>query len=166
MCQDFLCNIYSSNILYRIIIPGLPHILGLNAAIIVICVLFAIFMPNIGTVLRFSGAACGLTIIFALPILVYLASQQREEAGLSKLNITAHAFIVLLGLANFIAQFFIWTNIINFLYFYNFSLHQSSFHLGNIYFRHCYSDQTIYIFLTRCNQLFWKDFIQTLKEKK
>ena len=106
-CQAFLSNFYSSNILYRIIFPGLPHILGLNASIISICVLFAIFMPNIGTVLRFSGAACGLTIIFALPVLVYLASQRREEAELGRLKITAHAFIVLFGLANFIAQFFI-----------------------------------------------------------
>ena len=79
----------------------------MNASIIIICVLFAIFLPNIGTVLRFSGAACGLAIIFALPILVYLASQRRQEVALGKLNITAHAFIILFGLANFIAQFFI-----------------------------------------------------------
>ena len=79
----------------------------MNASIITICVLFAIFLPNIGTVLRFSGAACGLAIIFALPILVYLASQRRQEVALGKLNITGHAFIILFGLANFLAQFFI-----------------------------------------------------------
>ena len=106
-CQAFLCSIYSWNILQNYI-AGLPQILGLNASIITICVLFAIFLPNIGTVLRFSGAACGLAIIFALPILVYLASQRRQEVALGKLNITAHAFIILFGLANFIAQFFIW----------------------------------------------------------
>ena len=31
---------------------------------------------------------------------------------------------------------------------------------GNIYFIHCFSDQTIYIFLTRCNQYFWKGIIR------
>lgn len=38
--------------IFRSVWPGLPHILALNSSIIVICVLFAIFMPNIGTIIR------------------------------------------------------------------------------------------------------------------
>jgi len=94
--------------IYKNVWPGLPHIVLLNSSIITVCVLFAIYMPNIGTVLRFSGAACGLTIIFALPILVYLASQRRQAAsGLTWTSLVFHSLIVILGVANFIAQFFI-----------------------------------------------------------
>eukprot|EP00091_Calanus_sinicus_P005307 TRINITY_DN15750_c0_g1_i2.p1 TRINITY_DN15750_c0_g1~~TRINITY_DN15750_c0_g1_i2.p1 ORF type:complete len:125 (-),score=18.90 TRINITY_DN15750_c0_g1_i2:43-417(-) len=92
--------------IYRKVWPGLPHILLLNSSIIVVCVLFAMYMPNIGTIIRFSGAACGLTIIFALPILVYLASVKRT-GDLTWNSIILHSFIIMLGAANFIAQFFI-----------------------------------------------------------
>ena len=43
----------SGIIIYRYLYSaGLPHILLLNSSIITVCVLFAIYMPNIGTVLR------------------------------------------------------------------------------------------------------------------
>lgn len=45
--------------------------------IIIVCCLFALFYPNIGTVLSYVGAICGFVIIYLLPILVYLA-QARE----------------------------------------------------------------------------------------
>lgn len=112
--------------IFKTVWPGLGHILALNSSITAICVLFAIYLPNIGTVLRhdisfllnieliekylfdsrFSGAACGLTIIFALPILVYLASARRN-GEISKLSLACHVAIILLGVANFLAQFFI-----------------------------------------------------------
>lgn len=92
--------------IYRTVWPGLPHILLLNSSIIVVCVIFAMYMPNIGTIIRFSGAACGLTIIFALPVMVYLASVKRT-GDLTWNSIILHSFIIMLGAANFIAQFFI-----------------------------------------------------------
>lgn len=92
--------------IFRKVWPGLWHILILNASIIVVCVLFAMYMPNIGTIIRFSGAACGLTIIFALPIMVYLASVKRT-GDLTWNSIILHSFIIMLGALNFIAQFFI-----------------------------------------------------------
>lgn len=92
--------------IYRNVWPGLPHILLLNSSIIVVCVLFAMYMPNIGTIIRFSGAACGLTIIFALPVMVYLASVKRT-GDLTWNSIILHSFIIMLGALNFIAQFFI-----------------------------------------------------------
>ena len=47
-----------------------------------------------------------MTIIFALPIMVYLASKKRE-GPLSKLTLAAHSIVVMFGVANFVAQFFI-----------------------------------------------------------
>ena len=60
-----------------------------------------------GNYFRFSGAACGLVIIFALPILVYLASVRRQTGSISTLSLVLHSIIILLGTCNFLAQFFI-----------------------------------------------------------
>ena len=38
--------------LYNTAWPSMGHVLALNTSIITICVLFAIYLPNIGTVLR------------------------------------------------------------------------------------------------------------------
>ena len=38
--------------IYKTVWPGLGPILTLNSSITAICVLFAIYLPNIGTVLR------------------------------------------------------------------------------------------------------------------
>jgi len=102
----YLLRVSVLYMIFKTIWPGLPHILLLNASIISVCVLFAIYMPNIGTIIRFSGAACGLTIIFALPIMVYLASIKRT-GDLTWNSIILHSFIIMLGALNFIAQFFI-----------------------------------------------------------
>jgi len=93
--------------LYKTVWPGLQHILILNSLIITICVLFAIYVPNIGTVLRFSGAACGLIIIFALPVLVYLANHKKKYGSISYISLIFHSLIIILGTCNFVAQFFI-----------------------------------------------------------
>jgi len=102
----YLLRVSVLYMMFKQIWPGLLHIVLLNASIISVCVLFAIYMPNIGTIIRFSGAACGLTIIFALPIMVYLASVKRT-GDLTWNSIILHSFIIMLGALNFIAQFFI-----------------------------------------------------------
>ena len=43
--------------------------------------LFALFYPNIGTVLSYVGAICGFVIVYLLPVMVHLA-QSREEIEL------------------------------------------------------------------------------------
>jgi len=91
---------------YRSVWPGLSHILVINSSTVVVCILFACFMPHIGTVIRFSGAACGMTIIFALPIMVHMASVKRT-GELSWRSIILHSMIIMLGASNFVAQFFI-----------------------------------------------------------
>jgi len=94
--------------IFKSVWPGFAHVLILNSCTIVLCVLFAIFMPHIGVVIRFSGAACGMTIIFTLPILVHLASVKRTNADdLTWKSIILHSVIIMLGTINFIAQFFI-----------------------------------------------------------
>ena len=128
--QQALVLIFENN--FSTLFAGLTHILVLNSSIIAVCVLFAIYMPNIGTVLRydqclitlsrvkgdiiqyvwynyfrFSGAACGLVIIFALPILVYLASVRRQTGSISTTSLVLHSIIILLGTCNFLAQFLI-----------------------------------------------------------
>ena len=49
---------------------------------ILVCLCFALFYPNIGSVLSYVGAICGFVIIYLLPVMVYL-SQKREEIDLT-----------------------------------------------------------------------------------
>ena len=55
---------------------------------------------------RFSGAACGTTIIFALPVLVHLV-YSRRAGELTWTSLLLHAVIMALGTLNLIAQFLI-----------------------------------------------------------
>ena len=49
--------------------------------IIIVNLMFALFYPNIGTVLSYAGAICGFVIVYLLPVMVHLA-QSREEIDL------------------------------------------------------------------------------------
>jgi len=93
-------------LIFRKVWPGLKYVGLLNAVIISICICFAIFMPKIGTIIRYSGAACGMSMIFTLPVLVHLANSKRA-GHLTCSSILLHILIITFGLANFIAQFFI-----------------------------------------------------------
>ena len=46
---------------------------GIAGVIVLVCTLFALFYPNIGTLLSYVGAVCGFFIIYLLPVLVYVA---------------------------------------------------------------------------------------------
>ena len=92
--------------IFRNLWPGLSYILMLNASCVGVCVMFAVFLPQIGTIIRFSGAACGLMIVFALPVMVYMASVKRT-GHLEWKCIFGHSVIIMLGALNFVAQFFI-----------------------------------------------------------
>ena len=41
--------------IFRNVWPGLKYVLLLNTAVISVCVIFAIFMPKIGTIIRYIG---------------------------------------------------------------------------------------------------------------
>ncbi|VVC32521.1 Amino acid transporter, transmembrane domain [Cinara cedri] len=88
------------------IYPSVLHVIALNCFVIVVCILFAIFMPHIGTVIRFSGAICGFVYIYTLPTMLHLASQRRRNL-LTTGSIMFHISISLVGLANLVAQFFV-----------------------------------------------------------
>ena len=44
----------------------------------ILCLLFALFYPNIGVVMSYVGATCGFACVYILPVIVYLA-QMREK---------------------------------------------------------------------------------------
>uniref|UniRef100_A0A672TPV5 Neutral amino acid transporter 9 n=1 Tax=Strigops habroptila TaxID=2489341 RepID=A0A672TPV5_STRHB len=84
--------------------PSIFHVLILNIAIVGAGVAMAIFYPNIGGIIRYSGATCGLAFVFVYPSLIYVISQHRA-GQLTWPALIIHIFIILLGLANLIAQF-------------------------------------------------------------
>uniref|UniRef100_A0A6P7G4Y3 Sodium-coupled neutral amino acid transporter 9 homolog isoform X1 n=2 Tax=Diabrotica virgifera virgifera TaxID=50390 RepID=A0A6P7G4Y3_DIAVI len=78
----------------------------INFSIVSICILFACFMPRIGTLIRYTGALSGLIYIFVMPSLLKMASL-KQEGALSVPAIFIHVIIIILGILNLISQFFI-----------------------------------------------------------
>ncbi|XP_027462516.1 sodium-coupled neutral amino acid transporter 9 isoform X1 [Zalophus californianus] len=87
------------------IYPSIFHVLILNLIIVGTGVIMACFYPNIGGIIRYSGAACGLAFVFIYPSLIYIISLRREDR-LTWPKLIFHIFIIILGLANLIVQFF------------------------------------------------------------
>ncbi|XP_022240081.1 sodium-coupled neutral amino acid transporter 9 homolog isoform X9 [Limulus polyphemus] len=102
----YLLRIQAMHFLFGCIYPGLKQIVILNSVLLVICILFAIYFPRIGTIIRFSGSFSGLAYVFALPCITYLKAQ-KDERSLTLTSVVFHVFLVLLGFANFVAQFFV-----------------------------------------------------------
>ncbi|XP_022319194.2 neutral amino acid transporter 9-like [Crassostrea virginica] len=86
--------------------PSLKHVLGLNVVLVGICVVFAVFLPHIGSIIGFVGAFCGFSYAILLPCLVYMKTLS-DRGELSPFTVVFHSFLILLGLANFIGQFLI-----------------------------------------------------------
>ncbi|XP_075885357.1 neutral amino acid transporter 9 [Nelusetta ayraudi] len=85
--------------------PSFFHVLTLNVLIVGSGVLVAKFYPNIGSIIRFSGATCGLALVFVFPALVHMISLRRR--GLLRWpSVLFHSALILLGVANLVAQFF------------------------------------------------------------
>ncbi|XP_033637139.1 sodium-coupled neutral amino acid transporter 9-like isoform X2 [Asterias rubens] len=84
--------------------PSWKHVLGLNFILMTVAVLFAVFLPQIGTIIRFSGAFCGLAYVFTLPCVVYML-ELKQQNKLTWPIIIIHSCIIGLGVANFAAQF-------------------------------------------------------------
>ena len=65
--------------------------LAFGQAIVVANLSFALFYPNIGSIMSYVGSVCGFVIIYCLPVMVYLAQSHEEvkfelRGQLSKLN--------------------------------------------------------------------------------
>uniref|UniRef100_A0A671S5U7 Neutral amino acid transporter 9 n=1 Tax=Sinocyclocheilus anshuiensis TaxID=1608454 RepID=A0A671S5U7_9TELE len=58
--------------------PGFLHVFILNILVVGAGVLMARFYPNIGSIIRYSGALCGLALVFVLPSLIHLTSLNRR----------------------------------------------------------------------------------------
>lgn len=63
-----------------------------------------LFSPSLLPFFRYSGATCGLAFVFVYPSLIYVISMHRA-GQLTWPALIIHIFIILLGLANLIAQF-------------------------------------------------------------
>lgn len=68
---------------------------------------FLIFFSSLPSFLRYSGATCGLAFVFVYPSLIYVISLHRA-GQLTWPVLIIHIFIIVLGLANLIAQFLLW----------------------------------------------------------
>ncbi|XP_054014343.1 neutral amino acid transporter 9-like isoform X1 [Hylaeus anthracinus] len=77
-----------------------------NIILVCVCIMFAVFVPYIGTIVRYTGALSGFIYIFTLPSLLYLAIL-KEQKKLTIFSMLLHTSIPILGFLNLIAQFFI-----------------------------------------------------------
>lgn len=85
--------------------PSAVHVAVLNSFNILGCVLFAVFLPRIGTIIRFTGAICGFVYVFTIPCLLYLYSQ-KQKGTLTVPSVIIHTVIPIIGFLNLAAQFF------------------------------------------------------------
>ena len=86
--------------------PSAFHVVFFNVVLLVICALVACFFPSVGTIIRYAGSACGLALIFTLPCLVLLL-KRKEANQLTWEAIVIHGFLIVVGVAIFISQFFL-----------------------------------------------------------
>ncbi|XP_051539515.1 sodium-coupled neutral amino acid transporter 9 [Myxocyprinus asiaticus] len=85
--------------------PGFLHVFALNILVVGAGVLMARFYPNIGSIIRYSGAMCGLALVFVLPSLIHVIALKRR-GELRWPSAVFHWLLVLLGVANLLGQFF------------------------------------------------------------
>ncbi|XP_050449561.1 sodium-coupled neutral amino acid transporter 9-like [Cataglyphis hispanica] len=95
-----------SSICKRVSNKSLSLVLIINLILVSICILFATFMPYIGTIVRYTGALSGFIYVFTLPSLLHLSILKKEEK-LTTCSILIHLSIPVIGIINLIAQFFI-----------------------------------------------------------
>ncbi|XP_053154247.1 sodium-coupled neutral amino acid transporter 9 isoform X3 [Hemicordylus capensis] len=74
----YLARVQLLGHLFGDIYPSLFHVLVLNLAVVGIGVVMARFYPNIGGIIRYSGATCGLAFVFVYPSLIYMIASHRE----------------------------------------------------------------------------------------
>ncbi|CAK9304675.1 unnamed protein product [Gordionus sp. m RMFG-2023] len=81
------------------------YLLPLNTVLVCICLVFAMFLPKIGYILRFAGGFCGFIYIFLYPCIVWALSL-KECGQITPLKLTIIFVLILLGASNFVSQFF------------------------------------------------------------
>uniref|UniRef100_A0AAR2LP73 Neutral amino acid transporter 9 n=1 Tax=Pygocentrus nattereri TaxID=42514 RepID=A0AAR2LP73_PYGNA len=58
--------------------PSFIHVFLLNVLIVSAGVFMARFYPNIGSIIRYSGATCGLALVFVLPSVIHMVALKRS----------------------------------------------------------------------------------------
>lgn len=81
-------------------------VMVLNFFLVVVCVLFACFLPRIGTIIRYIGAFSGLVYVFMLPNLLIIYSLKKDNQ-LSLFRLVFHVSLIVLGVINLLSQFLI-----------------------------------------------------------
>ncbi|XP_071626561.1 neutral amino acid transporter 9 isoform X1 [Temnothorax longispinosus] len=81
-------------------------VLFINLILVSICIIFATFVPYIGTIVRYTGALSGLIYVFTFPCLLHL-SILKKEGKLGVCSVLFHLAIPVIGFLNLMAQFFI-----------------------------------------------------------
>ncbi|XP_072944870.1 sodium-coupled neutral amino acid transporter 9 homolog isoform X2 [Epargyreus clarus] len=79
---------------------------AINLVIVAVCILVACLWPNVGTIIRYTGAVSGLVHVFVLPALLRarsLALRRRLAPGAA----VGLAALAMLGVANLVLQFFV-----------------------------------------------------------
>ncbi|XP_053501345.1 sodium-coupled neutral amino acid transporter 9 [Ictalurus furcatus] len=85
--------------------PSFFHVFVLNILLVSAGFLMARFYPNIGSIIRYSGATCGLALVFVFPSAVHLKALKRS-GELRWPSACFHILLIVLGVANLLAQFF------------------------------------------------------------
>uniref|UniRef100_A0A8C5AR35 Neutral amino acid transporter 9 n=1 Tax=Gadus morhua TaxID=8049 RepID=A0A8C5AR35_GADMO len=74
----YLARVQIMGYLFNNSYPSFFHVITLNIFIVAAGVLMAKFYPDIGSIIRYSGATCGLALVFVLPALVHMISLKRQ----------------------------------------------------------------------------------------
>eukprot|EP00743_Colponemidia_sp_Colp-15_P001756 GILK01001917.1.p1 GENE.GILK01001917.1~~GILK01001917.1.p1 ORF type:complete len:450 (+),score=81.79 GILK01001917.1:80-1429(+) len=82
--------------------PSAFHVFTFNSIMMLLTTSFAVFYPNVGSILSYTGALCGLILVFAMPVAVHLKS---VPEGVSTPSFLVHCVIVLIGLLFLVYQF-------------------------------------------------------------
>ncbi|RQM25282.1 hypothetical protein B5M09_008464 [Aphanomyces astaci] len=84
--------------------PSAWRVVLLNLGIMATTTAFAVYYPHVGDILRFTGAAGGLVLIFVAPIGLHW-KQQRAQRLWTRGSMLVHVVIVLVGVTLLVLQF-------------------------------------------------------------
>nr|XP_002131166.1 sodium-coupled neutral amino acid transporter 9-like [Ciona intestinalis] len=84
--------------------PGKFQVAIFNVLLITSCVLCAVFFPNVGDIIRYAGAFCGMMIMFVLPCTVRYI-YKRKQGTTNNIETIVLVIVSILGVVNFIGQF-------------------------------------------------------------
>ncbi|KAI1303175.1 Sodium-coupled neutral amino acid transporter 9 -like protein [Halotydeus destructor] len=97
--------------------PTFCHLTAFNSVVVFTSIVFAMYIPKIGDIIRFVGAISGMVMVFTFPPIAHLRALQihRSEQSSCSTRCTIknipvfrlffHVFLIAFGIVNCIAQF-------------------------------------------------------------